>query len=103
MDEYVFESPVDLLKHLYAGEDTPTGICGRPSALFGWYTKAKRFYDQTLCESCRPKFTHAQMEAMYGDIVKYSEDEQRNAALAVGGSFTLKLRGEVVGKVEYRE
>ena len=103
MTDFIFETPSDLVKHLYAGEDTRTGICGRPSALFGWYTVAKKYYDQTLCKSCRPKLTEQQMEAMYGDIVKYSEDEQRNAALAVGGSFTLKLRGEVLGKVEFRE
>lgn len=103
MAEYTFESPVELLKHLYAGEDTPTGICGRPSSLFGWYTRAKGFYDQTLCKSCRPKFTNEQMEAMYADIVNYPEDERQNAACAVGGSFTLKLRGQVLGKVEFRE
>ena len=103
MDEYVFESPVDLLKHLYAGEDTPTGICGRPSALFGWYTVAKKFYDQTLCESCKSKLTEEQMESKYLEILDYSKEEQRNAALAVGGTFTLKLRREVLGKVEFRE
>ena len=103
MPEYTFENPPQLVAHLYAGEDTPTGICGRPSALFGWYTKAKRFYDQSLCKACRPKFTDAEMEAMYADILKYTGEEQQNAAIAVGGSFTLKLHGEVLGRVDFRE
>lgn len=100
MNEYVFESPVDLLKHLYAGEDLPTGICGRPSCLFGWYTVAKKFYDQTLCKSCKSKLTEEEIEAKYSDIMNYSEQEKQNAALAVGGSFTLKLRGETLGKID---
>ena len=103
MAEYIFESPAELVTHLYRGEDTPTGICSKPSTLFGWYTKAKRFYDQSLCKECRPKYTDAEMETMYADIVKYTKKEQQNAALAVGGSFTLKLRGEVLGKVELRD
>jgi hypothetical protein len=99
MAEYTFESPTDLVKHLYAGEDTPTGICGRPSALFGWYTIAKRFYDESLCKSCRPKYTDQQMESMYAEILKYPSQEKQNALLAVGGDFTLKLRGDVLGRV----
>lgn len=99
MVEYTFDSPVDLLKHLYAGEDTPTGICGRPSALFGWYTRAKHFYDSTLCASCKSKLTKEQIEAMYRDILQYSEDERKNAVAAVGGNFTLKLDEKVLGRV----
>jgi len=103
MAEYTFDSPVHLVKHLYAGENTPTGICGRPSSLFGWYTKAKKFYDTTLCKSCKSKLTKEQIEEMYTDILRYSEDERKNAVLAVGGNFTLKLDGKILGKVTVDE
>lgn len=99
MTDYTFESPVELVKHLYAGEDTPTGICGKPSALFGWYTKAKRFYDSTLCKSCKSKLSKEQIEKMYKDILNYSTEEKINCITAVGGSFVLKLDGQVLGKV----
>lgn len=103
MAEYTFESPIHLVKHLYAGEDTPTGICGRPSALFGWYTKAKKFYDTTLCKSCKSKLSKEQIEKMYRDILNYSTEEKRNAMTAVGGSFVLKLDGQTLGKVKVDE
>ena len=103
MVEYTFDSPVDLLKHLYAGEDTPTGICGRPSTLFMWYTKAKKFYDTTLCKSCKSKLTKEQIEEMYRDILQYSEQEKKNAVAAVGGNFILKLDGQVLGRVAENE
>lgn len=103
MVEYTFDSPVEMVKHLYAGEDTPTGICGRPSALFGWYTKAKRFYDSTLCKSCKSKLSKEQIEQMYKDILNYSTEEKINCITAVGGSFVLKLDGQVLGKVAVDE
>lgn len=100
MDDLVFESPVDLLKHLYAGEDSRTGICRAPSALFGWYTRAKRVHDSSLCETCKAKLTREGVEEEYCNIVNYSPEEKRNAVLAVGSPFVLKLNGQVLGRVE---
>lgn len=103
MPEYTFESPVDLLRHLYAGEDSPDGICRAPSALFGWYSRSKRVYDSSLCGSCKPKFTREDMEREYREILNYSPEEKRNAVLAVGGVFTLKADGQVLGKVTHEQ
>lgn len=103
MREHVFQSPVELVRHLYAGEDTPTGICRAPSALFGWYTRAKRVYDSSLCGSCKTGTTRERVEQEYRAIVEYSAMEKRNAVLAVGGEFILKLNGETLGKVTIRE
>lgn len=100
MDELIFESPLDLLKHLYAGEDSRTGICRAPSALFGWYTRAKRVYDSSLCASCKGGITRESVEQDYCKIVEYSSVEKTNAVLAVGAPFTLKYNGVVLGKVE---
>jgi len=103
MGELVFESPIELLKHLYAGEDSRTGICRAPSALFGWYSRAKRVYDSSLCGSCKGKVTREQVEQEYRQILNYTPDEQKKAVLAVGGNFALKMNGEVLGKVEFHE
>lgn len=103
MPEYTFESPVALLTHLYAGEDSREGICRAPSALFGWYSRAKRVYDPILCKSCRQKYSREDMEQQYREILNYSPVEKTNAVLAVGGAFTLMLNGEVLGKVEAHE
>lgn len=103
MTDYIFDNPIDLVKHLYAGENTPTGICGRPSALFGWYTRAKHFYDSSLCASCKSKLTKQEIEKMYKDILDYSSEEKKNAIDAIGGTFTLKLDGQVLGEVETHE
>ena len=100
MNEYTFESPVDLVKHLYAGENTPTGICRAPSTLFGWYSRAKRVYDNSLCATCKQNIKEEDVENEYAQIVQYPDIEKRNAVLAVGGVFTLKLRGTVLGKVD---
>ena len=100
MNEYTFESPVDLVKHLYAGENTPTGICRAPSALFVWYSRAKRVYDTSLCSTCKQNIKEEDVEKEYIGIIQYSDAEKRNAVLAVGGVFTLKLRGTVLGKVD---
>ena len=40
---------------------------------------------------------------MYRDILEYSQDERKNAVLAVGGNFTLKLDGQTLGKVTVDE
>jgi hypothetical protein len=65
MNEYTFESPVDLVKHLYAGENTPTGICRAPSALFVWYSRAKRVYDTSLCSTCKQNIKEEDVENEY--------------------------------------
>lgn len=103
MSHLIFESPVDLVKHLYAGENTLTGICRAPSALFGWYTRAKRVYDSSLCGSCKGKITREAVEQEYVQIVNYSSTEKINAVLAVGSEFTLKLDGKTLGRVQIRE
>jgi hypothetical protein len=103
MPEYTFESPLELLRHLYAGEDSPDGICRAPSTLFGWYSRAKKVYDSSLCEPCKQGITRENMEREYAAILQYTPEEQINAVLAVGGNFILKLNGVVLGKVECRE
>jgi len=103
MPEYTFESPVALLTHLYAGEDSPDGICRAPSALFGWYSRAKRVYDPILCKSCKQKISREEVEQQYREIINYNSTEKTNAVLAVGGAFTLKMNGEILGKVEASE
>jgi len=103
MNEYTFESPVDLVKHLYAGENTLTGICRAPSTLFVWYSRAKRVYDTSLCSTCKQNIKEEDVENEYIGIVQYPDAEKRNAVLAVGGVFTLKLRGTVLGKVDAYE
>lgn len=103
MNEMHFQSPAALVTHLYRHEDDPQGICRAPSRLFDWYSRAKRFYDATLCRACKKRMSATDIEAGYVAILEYSAEEKTLAALAVGSAFVLEMRGVVLGKVEYPE
>lgn len=103
MNEIHFESPAALVTHLYRHEDDPKGICRGPSRLFDWYSRAKRFYDATLCPVCKKRMSAADIEAGYVAILEYDTEQKTLAALAVGSAFVLQLNGVALGKVQYPE
>jgi len=105
MYEYIFESPLELVKHLFSTENINDGIFSKPSAICGWYIKAKKIYDPSACD-CTEKATKEeieQVESMYKTILTYSDEEKRNALFVIGGDFTLKLNGQILGKVSFCE
>ena len=103
MNELHFKSPAALVTHLYRHEDDPKGICRGPSLLFDWYSRAKRFYDASLCPACKKRMSAADIEAGYAGILEYDAEQKTLAALAVGSAFVLEMHGVVLGKVEYPE
>ena len=101
MNELHFETPAALVTHLYRHEDDPKGICRGPSLLFDWYSRAKRFYDASLCPVCKKRMSATDIESGYAAILEYSTEEKTLAALAVGSAFVLELNEVILGKVEY--
>lgn len=100
MDPIVFETPKELVCHLYLGEDTDTGICRRPSSLFNWYTQAKRFYDPMGCPACDNEEKLNKVIDGYRNILNFTPQEKNKSVSIVGGSFMIKLDGVVLGFVE---
>lgn len=97
-NEIVFETPAQFCAHIHKNAIV---LLADKSLIQTWYLHAKVFYDANVC-SCG-KVRRALIEQKYKDIVNYAPKEKEFALRAVGGAFTLKLNGVVLGKVEHSE
>ena len=97
-NEIIFETPAEFCAHIHKNATT---VLSDKSLIQTWYLHGKVFYDPNVC-SCG-KVSRTIVEQKYKDIVYYAPKEKEFALRAVGGAFTLKFNGVVLGKVEYPE
>jgi hypothetical protein len=95
MEIKVFESPIELQNFLIQKEED----LRTPSALSVWYWRAKLFYDPNVCGCKKKNLTEASIQEGYRNIVTHPEHEKIISRRIVGGNFTLKMNGEIIGTI----
>jgi len=95
METKVFESPQELVQYLVDKEP----MMKTPSGLGSWYWRAKLFYDPNVCGCKKKNMSEQSITESYKIIANYPETEKIVARSIIGGNFTLKLNGDVIGTI----
>lgn len=95
MEIKIFETPQEFIQHL----DTKQAMLKTPNGLSSWYWRAKLFYDPNVCGCKKKNISEETIMSGYKSIHLMPENEKIIARSIVGGNFTLKMNGEILGTI----